>query len=423
MIPVYQNEIASQKLAELSKANFDLSDQSVEASVSKIIAQVKADGDSALKALAKEFGDAVPDSFLLPQATIDAAIKGLPQETKTILDTAAKNIRTFAEAVKKSVQSVSLDHGEFSVGLDWRPVDKVACYVPGGRYALPSTALMTAITSQVAGVPEITIVSPRFGDEVIYAGSLAGATRYVQLGGAQAVAALAFGTETILSVDMIVGPGNAYVTEAKRQLQGVLGIDMLAGPSEVAIIADSGANPTWVAIDLLAQAEHDPDARAYLFTDSLKLAEAVAAEIPVQVQNLGLPEFMQQSLTQSGLFVLKDLAACVDAANALAPEHLALMVANPDQLKTNLRHYGAVFLGYGTTVPHGDYLAGPNHTLPTARSARFNGSLNPLTFLRPQSWISVKETAKNFHQTTGDFAKLEGLAAHGAAVVVRFAGL
>jgi len=415
MIPVYQGPVANEKLAALATADFDTSDQAVEASVRDIIAQVKSEGDLALKALAAKFGDTIPDSFLLPQSSIDAAIKRLSPETKTILDTAAKNIRTFAEAVKQSVQPVNLNQGDFSVGLDWRPVEKAACYVPGGRYALPSTALMTAITAQVAGVPEITIVSPRFGDEVIYAGSLAGATRYVQLGGAQAVAALAFGTETITSVDMIVGPGNAYVTEAKRQLQGVIGIDMLAGPSEVAIIADSGANPTWVAIDLLAQAEHDPDARAYLFTDSLTLAEAVAKEIPVQVEKLGLPDFMQQSLTQSGLFVLKDLTACVDAANALAPEHLALMVANPDQLKANLRHYGAVFLGYGTTVPHGDYLAGPNHTLPTARSARFNGSLNPLTFLRPQSWIKVDAIASQFNTVARDFANLEGLKAHAEA--------
>ncbi len=419
MIPIYQHQDAEAKLRALSTGSFDHVNDGVTDTVRDIIAQVKNNGDDALRQLAEKFGDAVPETFLLTQHQIDQALARVPQDTKRVLDAAASNIRVFAEAVKSSVQPVKIQQADVAVGLDWRPVEKVACYVPGGRYALPSTALMTAITAQVAGVPELTILSPRFGDEVIYAGSLAGVTRYVQLGGAQAVAAVGFGTQSIPRADMLVGPGNAYVTEAKRQLQGVLGIDMLAGPSEVAIIADSGANPAWVAVDLLAQAEHDPDARAYLFTDSLKLAEAVAAEIPKQVTALKLPAFMQTSLQQSGIFVLSSLDACVGAANQLAPEHLALMVSEPERLKSKLTHYGAVFLGYGTTVPHGDYLAGPNHTLPTARSARFSGSLNTLTFLRPQSWIQVQPSAKNFNQTTEAFAHLEGLTAHARAAGIR----
>jgi histidinol dehydrogenase len=330
-----------------------------------------------------------------------------------LLQRAADNIRAFGNAVMKSLQPVSLQRDGVTVGMDWRPVERAACYVPGGRYPLPSTALMTAITAQVAGVSEIVLVSPDLRDETIYAGTLAGVETFYCLGGAQAIAAMAYGTASIQPVDMVAGPGNTYVAEAKRQLQGVIGIDMLAGPSEVAIIADSGANPQWVALDLLAQAEHDPNARAYLLTDSKDLAKQVLDALKrILFEKADLPDYLRQSDTWGRILVFPKLEDCVEASNRLAPEHLELLTANADTLKPLLKHYGAVFVGYGTSVPVGDYMAGPNHTLPTNHSARFSGGLTPLTFLRGQSWIHVNGNAKQLLEDTTHFARLEGLTAH-----------
>jgi histidinol dehydrogenase len=279
---------------------------------------------------------------------------------------------------------------------------------------------MTVTTAKVAGVPEIILVSPRLCDEVIVAGHLAGATAFYQLGGAQAIAALALGTETIQSVDVIAGPGNAYVTEAKRQLQGTVGIDMLAGPSEVGIIADAQANPRWVAMDLLAQAEHDPMARAYLMTDSMVLAEAVQQAMVSLMDEITLPGFLAESIHESAILVLDSLEQCAEVANQMAPEHLQLNIADPPCLRPLLLNYGALFVGYRATVPFGDYMAGPNHTLPTGRTARFCGGLTPLTFLRPQSWIEVPAGGgKRLARETADFAALEGLHGHAAAAKFR----
>lgn len=418
MISIYSGQKAQDLLTGLTQPSA-LSDHSVESAVRQVVTHVRDGGDGALRELAQRFGDPVPEDFLISASEIEAAVSRVPIETRQVLEQAAENIRFFAQSVKDGISSVYLDRGDFLTGLDFRPVECVACYVPGGRYPLPSTALMTAITAQVAGVHDVCIVSPSLRDEIVYAGTLAGVKRFYRLGGAQAVAAMALGTESIPRVDMVVGPGNAYVTEAKRQLQGMIGIDMLAGPSEVGIIADDGANPHWVALDLLAQAEHDPEARAYLFTNSADLAAQVVVQIEAALKELNLPDFMRRSLEASGIFVLPSLDACVEACNQIAPEHLELQVADPMALKLKLRHYGALFMGYETTVPHGDYMAGPNHTLPTGRTARFCGSLTPLTFLRPQSWLEVKPEGKDLSQATGKFAELEGLTAHAQAARLR----
>jgi histidinol dehydrogenase len=268
-------------------------------------------------------------------------------------------------------------------------------------------------------VPNICIVSPSFCDEVIFAGSLAGVQQFYCMGGAQAVAALAYGTESIEAVDMLVGPGNAYVTEAKKQLLGTIGIDMLAGPSEVAIIADDGANPQWVALDLLAQAEHDPMARAYLLTDSDTLAQAVSDALQhILATKTQLPDYLQ-ALNWGAIFILPTLSDCVTAVNQIAPEHLELLIHNPETYKPQLKHYGALFMGYHTPVPYGDYMAGPNHTLPTGRTARFGGSLSPMIFLRPQSWIHATEASFNLAQDASHFATLEGLCAHALSAAAR----
>lgn len=391
----------------------------IENRVKEIIASVRKDKDKALRHWAKKLNDKVNDNWLLDSDSIDAACKRLPQESKDVLEIAANRIQKYATAVMELIKPVTVDNETFQTGMDFKPVSRVACYVPSGRYPLPSTALMTAMTARVAGVKEICICTPSVCDEIIYAATLCGVSEIYQIGGAQAAAAVAFGTETVKRADMLVGPGNAYVTEAKRQLQGQIGIDMLAGPSEIAIIADSGANPKWLALDLLSQAEHDPGARAYLFTDNSEIAEATAKEIELSLDKLELPEFVRNSIKFNSILVLPTLSKCVDKANELAPEHLQLQVKDPDSLKSGLLNYGALFMGYYASVPHGDYMAGPNHTLPTGGAARYSGALNPLVFLRAQSWMKSSDKADHLGRETAQFAKLEGLTAHAAAALCR----
>lgn len=398
----------------------ELSDElKLENSVREIIALVRTSGDNGLATLAKRFNDPAPNTVRLDAVAREALSHRLPQETKDILDEAAKRIRRFAEAVVAVAKPVAIDCGEYTAGFDFKPVGRVACYIPAGRYPLPSTALMTAVTAQVAGVKDICIVSPCLKDEILYAGSLAGVTEFYEIGGAQAVAAVAYGTEAIKPVDMIVGPGNAYVTEAKRQVYGKVGIDMLAGPSEVAIVADAGANAEWLALDLLSQAEHDPNARSYLLTDNLELAKSVATILVEKVTELHLPDYINIALGSSAIVVLDSIESCIAAANSVAPEHLQLQVKDPAAIKSQLKNYGALFMGYNATVPYGDYAAGPNHTLPTNRAARFAGGLNPFTFLRGQSWLHLPGTASELSKLTAGFADLEGLTAHAAAARAR----
>lgn len=404
----------------LAGAKHIASSNSIQQTVEQIIATVKAEGDAGIHQLASRFGDAVMPPLFMEEEGISALAAQLPKSTRQTIDLAAQRIRTFAEATLQAMRPIHVSYERFDTGLNFRPVNRVACYVPSGRYPLASTALMTAITAKVAGVAEVFILSPNLKDEILYAGTIAGVTEFHQIGGAQAVAAAAFGTKTIKPADMIVGPGNAYVTEAKRQLQGTIGIDMLAGPSEICIIADSGSNPHWLALDLLSQAEHDPDARAILLTDDDSIARQVLAELPKARTEVLLPDFIDESLSNSVILVLPDIVACIQAANSIAPEHLQLHVSKPEDLQPHLVNYGCMFIGYNATVPNGDYVAGPNHTLPTNRSARFAGALNPFTFLRAQTWVRVRSHADELHQETEAFANLEGLNAHAAAPRARY---
>lgn len=248
-----------------------------------------------------------------------------------------------------------------------------------------------------------------------YASLISGADAFYCLGGAQSIAAFAYGTESIPQVDMIVGPGNAWVTEAKKQVQGKVAIDMLAGPSEVAIIADSSADPDDVIMDILAQAEHDPDARAWLLTDSATLAEKVSEKITGVVASLNLPEFVEESLAASAIFLLDNLDQCTDGSNQLAPEHLHINTAENERVRAGLKHFGSLFIGKNCTVPFGDYMAGPNHTLPTGTSARFSSGLSPLTFMRTQTWTSADGDISELARDVRTFAELEGLTAHAEA--------
>jgi histidinol dehydrogenase len=394
--------------------------EKVTQAVAEIIATVSRDGDAGLTAIALRLGDKAPQKIVLDADARLAVEARLSADTKNVLAKAAGNIKKFGEEVASAIKNVSVDFGEYKAGFEMRPVRRAACYIPGGRYPLPSTALMTAVTAAVAGVRNVCIVSPKLCDEILYAGILAGVSEYHEIGGAQAVAAMALGTESIEAADIIVGPGNAYVTEAKRQLFGRVGIDMLAGPSEVAIIADKGAKPKWLALDLLAQAEHDPDSRVYLLTDCQTIAQDVASLLPQLIDSIGnLPDYIGSVLAASAIVVLPDLAECARISDLIAPEHLELQVAAVNELKKNVTNYGALFMGYTATVPFGDYMAGPNHTLPTNRSARFAGGLSPLTFMRGQTWLDVKGGALGLAGATAAFAAIEGLIAHEAAARAR----
>lgn len=414
MIPVLRGAQALGWIFGVTEAS---EDPKVVTRVAEILAKVRQHGDQALNELAASFGDPAPR--LLSAEERQAGAATLPQEQRQVLQRAAANIERFHQAVAAGLKPVQIEYEEYSCGMRLQPIQRVACYAPGGRHPLPSTALMTGLAARAAGVPEIVLVCPSPHPAVLYAAELIGADQLYQMGGAQAVAALAYGTASITRVDMLVGPGNAYVAEAKRQLQGVIGIDMLAGPSEVAILADSGADPAWLALDLLAQAEHDPDARCCLLSWDEDLVQAVAGQIKVRLAQGQYPDFLRQSLDCSALLLLDDLDQCIAATNQLAPEHLHLAVAEPLQLQDRLQHYGGLFLGYQSTVPYGDYMAGPNHTLPTRTTARFSGGLSPLTFLRPQCWLHVPARAPQLSRDTATFADLEGLHGHASAARAR----
>jgi histidinol dehydrogenase len=385
--------------------------------VSAIIERVRRGGDVALAELASSYGDSAPRLISVEERRELAG--GLSPDLYGVLRRAADNIEAFALAVMGGVQPVAIETPELRAGMDLRPVSRVACYAPGGRHPLPSTVLMTGMAARAAGVPSIDVVCPSSHPAILAAAEMVGARKVYQMGGAQAVAALAYGTDTVDRVDMVVGPGNAFVTEAKRQLQGVIGIDMLAGPSEVAIVADEGADPRWLALDLLAQAEHDLDARVVLLTWVSALASRVRDEITAALGAGGYPDFLTRSLESSVLLVLEDKLACLQACDLLAPEHLHLALADAGDCKEKLSHYGGLFLGYGTTVPFGDYVAGPNHTLPTGRTARFSGGLSPLTFLRPQCWLQTVGDLHRIASDTAVFADMEGLSGHAAAARAR----
>lgn len=417
MISIHFGKEVRGRLRSLGTAQ--IPDEDVVETVSEIIGAVRERGDEAIREFAKRFGDDAEKNLALTEEEIRVAVNRVPVETRNLLERAADNIRTFAEAVMESVSPVRLERDGFAVGLDLRPVERAGCYVPGGLYPLPSSALMTAATARAAGVRDVSIASPRIADEVVYAGTLADVKRFYRIGGAQAIAALAFGTGSVGAVDMVVGPGNPYVTEAKRQLQGLVGIDMLAGPSEVAIIADAGANPEWLALDMLAQSEHGPNARAWLLTDSRELAENVAKKIKQLARKLQLPEFINESIGAGAILVFDKIDDCIAAANQLAPEHLQLSVADPQVLRKKLTNYGALFVGYEACVPFGDYMAGPNHVLPTRRTARFSGGLSPLTFLRTQSWLQAGPDSGALADDSAAFAQIEGLLAHAAAARAR----
>jgi histidinol dehydrogenase len=400
----------------------------VAAAVTAIIADVRARGDAVLAELTAKFDGVDLDAagWEIGPAELDAALNGLAPDLRAALDLAATRIRNFHERQKPTGNDAT-DAAGVRTGVRWSPVDAAGLYVPGGRAAYPSSVLMNAIPAVVAGVRDLIMVTPTPGGEanplVLAAARVAGVSRVFRVGGAQAVAALAFGTARIPKVDVITGPGNAWVAEAKRQLYGVVGIDMVAGPSEVVIVSDGKSNPDWIAADLLAQAEHDPVAQSILITTSAAEADAVEAAVARQLESLPTAAVASASWRDHGaIIVIGDLAEALPLLDALAPEHAELMVDDPDWLFARMRHAGSVFLGRHTPEAAGDYLAGPNHVLPTGRRARFASGLSVVDFMKRTTFLDCGPAGLAAIGPAGAaIADVEGLAAHAASIRLRLA--
>ena len=398
----------------------------VEAVVDGIIADVRARGDQALRDYARKFDGADLDSLLVTKEEIDEAFAAVGEDFLTTLRMAAANIRAFHEhQVHKDF--VINDTPGVVLGQKYTPIEKAGVYVPGGTAAYPSTVLMDVIPAKVAGVREIVMTTPAGKDgkvnpNILAAAAVAGIDKIVKSGGAQAVAALAYGTETVPAVDKIVGPGNIYVATAKRKVFGKVGIDMIAGPSEILVLADGGCNPVWVAADLLSQAEHDKLATAVLVTDSMDLAKAVQAELEVQIPQLPRAAIARESIDTNGkIIVTDDLNKAVEAANLIAPEHLELCVADPFALLGQIRNAGSIFMGRNVPEALGDYFAGPNHTLPTSGTARFSSPLSVDDFVKKSSFLYyTRDALADVKDRIADFAEREGLHAHAKSVTIRY---
>jgi histidinol dehydrogenase len=397
--------------------------------VAEIVAAVREKGDAALLDFTRRFDRvslSAPELAVRPEEYA-AAERAVGETTLRSLRYAADRIERFHRECAPRSWRMKDDNGS-RLGQEVRPLDRVAVYVPGGRAAYPSTVLMTVVPALVAGVREIVLVSPPSADRslnaaVLAAARIAGVTEAYRVGGAQAVAALAYGTQTIRRVDKIVGPGNIYVALAKAQVFGDVGIDMVAGPSEILVVADDTADASFVAADLLAQAEHDPMARAVLLTPSDALRDAVTAELGRQLAELPRREIAGAALASHGALVLTaSLEEAVDLANGLAPEHLELQVADPEGLLVRVRHAGAVFLGRHTPEVVGDYVAGPNHVLPTGGTARFSSALSTEDFVTRLSVIEYSaEGLVEAGPHVGELSRVEGLDGHGAAAAIRIA--
>ncbi len=405
------------------------SDDAVRETVRGILADIHERGDAALLEYTRRFdrsSAASVSELEISQARLQQALDGLDDGLRMALETAARRIRSYAEHQKMQSWSFTDSDGSL-LGQQIRPMDRVGLYVPGGKASYPSSVLMNALPAKVAGVPEIIMVVPAPGGElndlVLAAAALAGVDRVFTIGGAQAVAALAYGTETVPEVDKIVGPGNAYVAAAKREVFGTVGIDMIAGPSEILVICDGQTDPRWIALDLFSQAEHDEDAQSILLSPDAGFLDAVAQAMADELPGQARAEIIARSLNGRGALIrVADLDEAVALSNRIAPEHLELSVAEPEALLPSIRHAGAIFMGRYTPEALGDYCAGPNHVLPTARSARFSSPLGVYDFQKRSSVINASDAgAQKLAPVAARLAEAEGLAAHGLSAKLRLA--
>lgn len=397
----------------------------VEETVAGILADVRREGDAALYRYTEKFDGAALSSLAVSEEEIDEAMTLVEPRFLEILGQAAENIRAFHERQVRNSFIINQQNGVV-IGQKVIPVDRAGLYVPGGTAAYPSTVLMDAIPAKIAGCPEVVMVTPpskegKVNPVILAAARIAGIDRIFKIGGAQAIAALAYGTQSVPKVDKIVGPGNAFVAEAKKQVFGVVSIDMIAGPSEILILADGKTNPRHAAADLLSQAEHDRMASAVLVTDSEELAKAVQAELEIQIPLLERSEIARASIDTNGkIIVCPTLALAIDIANEIAPEHLELCVDNPFDYLDAIRHAGSIFMGRNCPEALGDYFAGPNHTLPTSGTARFSSPLSVDDFVKKTQYTYyTKEALSRVAEDVAYFARKEGLTAHARSAVVR----
>ena len=397
----------------------------VEAIVTDIINNVKENGDAALFEYCKKFDKAELAALQVTEAEIVEAMTLVDDRFIEILKKAAANIRKFHEKQVRNSFIINDEDG-IIMGQKVIPVDRAGLYVPGGTAAYPSTVLMDSIPAKIAGCKEVVIVTPpnaqgKINPVILAAARIAGVDKIFKVGGAQAIAALAYGTESIPKVDKIVGPGNAFVAEAKKQVFGQVSIDMIAGPSEILIIADGKTNPKHAAADLLSQAEHDKLASAVLVTDSLELAKAVSAELEIQIPQLSRSEIARESIDNNGKIIVADnLDEVIEISNELAPEHLELCVEQPFDYLDKIRHAGSIFMGRYTPEALGDYFAGPNHTLPTGGTAKFSSPLSVDDFVKKTQYTYyTREALQKVAKDVGYFAEMEGLTAHAKSATIR----
>ena len=412
-----------ERLTYLSKRGELLAGE-FEETVKRIVEEVRERGDEALLEFTERF-DGIrlsPETLEIPYEEIESAYEEVEEEVKEALEIAEERIRVFHE--KQLERSFLKEEEGIILGQRVLPLERVGVYVPGGKASYPSTVLMNVVPAVVAGVEEIIMVSPNPGKYTLAAAYIVGVSRLFRIGGAQAIAALAYGTETVPKVDKIVGPGNIYVALAKKLLYGVVDIDMIAGPSEILIIADESARADWIAADLLSQAEHDELAASILLTPSEILAEKVRKSLGELLETLPRRDIAQKSIERFGtIFLTEDLYQACEVANLLAPEHLEVMTRDPWSLLPLIKHAGAVFLGSYTTEPLGDYVLGPNHTLPTGGSARFFSPLGVYDFVKRSSLLYVsREGFERVSDLAESIARAEELSAHALAVRVRRGG-
>ncbi len=401
-------------------------DDDVARNVTHIIKRVRDEGDVALRDLTRLFDkhDLDRSGWTIDRADCLAAYEGLPPELRAALELAAERIAVY-HAKQRPEDRDETDAQGIRLGARWTPVDAAGVYVPGGRAAYPSSVLMNAIPAKAAGVRRLVMVTPTPNGEVnplvLAAAHVAGVDELYRVGGAQAVAALAYGTDTIAPVDVVTGPGNAWVAEAKRQLYGVVGIDMVAGPSEIVVVADGKNDPEWIAADLLSQAEHDPTSQSILFTDDAAFADKVAAAVDAQIATLATGATARTSWDANGAIILvPDLPTAMPLVDRLAPEHLELACDDAEPLFDMVRHAGSVFLGRYTPEAVGDYVAGPNHVLPTGRRARFASGLSVLDFMKRTSFLSLDPSGlAAIGPAAVALAEAEGLPAHAKSVAIR----
>lgn len=421
MIRIYKyGEVANEEIFARAEAEVD-----VAGIVKEIIAKVRSEGDAALFQYSARFDKADLSTLEVSQEEIDEAFQIVSPEFIAVLNKAAQNIRKYHE---KQVRDNFVIFGEDGIvmGQKVMPIERVGLYVPGGTAAYPSTVLMDSIPAKIAGCQMIVMVTPPQADgkvnpAILAAARIAGIDRIFKVGGAQAVAALAYGTESVPKVDKIVGPGNAFVAEAKKQVFGTVSIDMIAGPSEILVVADGKSNAKFAAADMLSQAEHDKLASAVLVTDSAELAKEVAKEIEKQLTQLPREEIARASIDNNGkIIVADDLKAAIDIANEIAPEHLELCVDNPFDYLAEIRHAGSIFMGRWCPEALGDYLAGPNHTLPTSGTARFSSPLSVDDFVKKSQFsYYTKDALQKVAEDVAMFADEEGLHAHARSALIR----